>query len=1051
MNRFAGIWMISAVLSAAAFAQVSPDINPFPSRGFGQAKLSLDPQQTISPNLLEGRELNSPTAIAFDTTSSPPIVYIADTGNNRVLAWRNPASLSAGNQADRVIGQRDFFKAFQGGPGSTSGGLTAAGLSLPNALAVDSSGNLWVFDAGNNRILRFSRPLDQPGDLVTPDLVIGQKTVSSGTQSNEGLAKPSEKTLSSNQFGGVARTALAFDADGNLWAADALNHRVLRFPKGRLTGNEPAADLVLGQNAFDSSASTDTQSVITNINRPAALAFDARGGLFVADSLARVLYYDTFVTGSLPRRILGSQPTTAGQVRPPAPNDYTLGQSTGGFVTVQCIATVGNVPYICDTAAHRVVRFGASDAWPAATNTVLSPSILGVYGQNTFFTGGVNRGNGATKPQSDSFATPAGAAVFNNELWVADTGNNRVLALQIVGGSGDLNPATRVVGQPQFDVNSLNLVDGRELFMYDQSFHGASMAIDRSSTPNRLYVADSQNNRILGFADVRKVGTDVRTLLTQPADVIIGQPDRFHTGLNYPSADPLVPTDQGLSRPSGVAVDAQGNLWVADSFNGRLLRFPSPFSVPAGQVQRASVVLGQFNFTSSIPDASSSTMSQPMGIAVFNNGDVAASDYNHNRILIFRKQGADFVNGQTARTVLGQLTFGATASSASATGLNHPRGMAVDTSDRLYVADSFNNRLIVYSSTSTISNGAAGTSIPNLSQPEGVAVSVSTGELWVAEFGANLVSRYPEFTNLGQNPARTAAVQSVAPMAVVLDQFDNLIAAEAVNRMTFYYAQLAYRHAATYASGANINATMTPGMYALAARAGKNFDFTPASGSIPYPKTLGGLQVQVNGVPAPITSITNNVIYFLVPNNAPSSGTAEFLITRPDTGEILAAGTFTMGSAAPGFFTANQQGNRQIAATNEDGTPNSAASPAGQGKLLTLWLTGYGHLDNAPPDGEAAGRAIDTDVKPVIIIGGTYTVPDSKILYSGLSPQFPGLWQINIRMPQNGETGAPAPSNTLPIIVRMRDIPSNIGPTSQLGLDQFMNVPNGQITTLAFK
>ena len=62
-----------------------------------------------------------------------------------------------------------------------------------------------------------------------------------------------------------------------------------------------------------------------------------------------------------------------------------------------------------------------------------------------------------------------------------------------------------------------------------------------------------------------------------------------------------------------------------------------------------------------------------------------------------------------------------------------------------------------------------------------------------------------------------------------------------------------------------------------------------------------------------------------------------------------------------------------------------------------------------------------------------------------------GLWQINIRMPQNGETGAPAPSNTLPIIVRMRDIPSNIGPTSQLGLDQFMNVPNGQITTLAFK
>ena len=49
-------------------------------------------------------------------------------------------------------------------------------------------------------------------------------------------------------------------------------------------------------------------------------------------------------------------------------------------------------------------------------------------------------------------------------------------------------------------------------------------------------------------------------------------------------------------------------------------------------------------------------------------------------------------------------------------------------------------------------------------------------------------------------------------------------------------------------------ATLTPGMYTLAGRSGKDFEFTPASGSIPYAKTLGGMQVLVDGVPAPITS-----------------------------------------------------------------------------------------------------------------------------------------------------------------------------------------------------
>ncbi|MFM2123906.1 MAG: hypothetical protein RL328_357 [Acidobacteriota bacterium] len=1041
--------MMFGLVAAAAVAQVSPDINPIPSRQFGHAKLTLD-AQTTSANLLEGRELNSPTAIAFDTTASPPIVYVADSGNHRVLAWRNPASLTAGNQADRVIGQRDFFKAFPGGPGATGGGLTSAGLLLPNSLAVDSSGNLWVYDAGNNRILRFPRPMAQTSDFLTPDLVIGQKSISTGNQSNQGQSKPSEKTLSSNRGGAVVRAGITFDAQGNLWATDPLNNRVLRFPVGRLNTNEPAADLVLGQQAFDSESTNNTQNDVSVLNRPAALAFDARGGLYVTDLLARTVYYDNLSTGALAKRILGIQPLTG--VRPPAPNDYTIGQVAAGNGIAQCVVTVGNVPFICDTPANRLIRYSSADAWPAATADNPSPQIQGAFGQASLLAGGINGGNGLGFPGPATLYIPGGAAVYNNtEIWIADTGNNRVIAVPLAAGTFNLTQGSRVLGQLGFDVNTMNLVDGRELFVYlSPEVHGSSLAIDRTSTPNRLYVADSLNNRILGFKDVRLVGTDVRTLLTQPADVIIGQADRYHTIANYPSGDPLIPSDRGLFAPQSVAVDAQGNLWVADSFNGRLLRFPSPFSQPAGQVQRADRVLGQANFTTTITDASSSTMAQPTGIVVFNNGDLAAADIAHNRILLFRKSG-DFVNGQAARAVLGQANFSGTAVGTTAGGLNRPRGLAVDSSDRLYVADTGNNRIIVYSSTSTIGNGATGTSIPNVPSPEGVAVSPSTGEVWISSFSSNSILRFREFTQLGANPTATSGVLAAAPMGIVLDQFDNLIAVEASNRLSFYYARMVYRHAATYASGSNLIATLTPGMYTLAGRSGKDFDLTPASGSIPYPKTLGGIQVLVEGIPAPITSITNNVIYFLIPNNAPSSGNAEFLITKPASGEILAAGTYAMGPAAPGFFTANQGGTRQIAATNQDGTPNSATAPIGQDQLLTLWLTGYGHLDNAPPDGEPAGKAVDTDVKPVINIGGTYTVPNDKILYSGLSPQYPGLWQINIRMPKNGEVGAPAPGNTIPIIIRMRDVPSNIGGTSSMGTDQLLQVTNGLITTIAFK
>src|SRR5450759_1110459 len=108
-----------------------------PTRSFGQPRLT--PVTTANPNLVEGREVYSPLGVALDTSASPPIVYVADTYNDRVLAWKNSAGFNNGDVADLVIGQKDLYSTLRGGPGTE----LSSGLFLPVALAVDGKGNLY--------------------------------------------------------------------------------------------------------------------------------------------------------------------------------------------------------------------------------------------------------------------------------------------------------------------------------------------------------------------------------------------------------------------------------------------------------------------------------------------------------------------------------------------------------------------------------------------------------------------------------------------------------------------------------------------------------------------------------------------------------------------------------------------------------------------------------------------------------------------------------------------------------------------------------------------
>jgi uncharacterized protein (TIGR03437 family) len=901
-------------------------------------------------------------------------------------------------------------------------------MSAPGGLAVDANGNLYIVDTGNNRVLRYPKPLSVADDLRVPDLVVGQPNFNSGTANNGGI---SERTLSFSSSSAIGRTALAFDAAGNLWLTDALNNRVIRYPASALAAgtNQPAADVVLGQPAFTLNTPAGSGAA-DRLNKaalrgPGGIAIDERGRVYVSDSLARVLVYEpTFPNGKEATRVLGLS------ARPPAQQtvgEYLLGAPEG-------LAMVGNRLAVADPGFNRITIYDPYTEWPAETEELPSPAARQVIGQTGFRNVLPNRG--LAEPSQTTLNGPIGIHFSGGELFVADTGNHRVLVFpqQASGAS-----ASRVLGQAGFNLNGANRVEGNELYLFSRYTDaagqplsdGAGIAIDTTSSQPRLYIADTFNNRVLGYADARKVRAGDR------ADIVIGQNDLNRVLINAPFGDRENLSDSGLFRPAGLAVDKNGDLFVADAGNSRVLRFPSPFTqqVGANDRRRANLVLGQLAFNQRILDATPRNMAFPFGLAFTIEGNLVVSDAAHSRLLYFRRpENGDFTNGQAAEKVMGQPDFFSVGRGNAQNRMSSPRHLAIDTDGRLYAVDAGNNRVLIYDNINIAGNDPNPAFIlTGLNGPHGVFVSPITGEIWVANSKANTATRFPRYDRVVLEGRSDYSIPSAAPLALTQDQFGNLYIAEGVNRIAIFYNALAYTVAGNYSIRA-----LSPGTIANLYPAGAGVQFSDASTAfdqlpnpLPVPIDITDVQVLVNDKPAPIYFVSPFQINFLVPMSAPDSGTGEIQVIKPSTGQVIGARTVNFDKVSPALFVASGGAEGQLAALNQDNSVNSAATPIPRGQVIQLFGTGQGFVPNAPPDGTPPSGPVPIQEGPLRVVIGTDFVPDANIEYSGLAPGLVGVWQINVKVPETVAPGA-----AVPVALQLRNVPSTIpDPTSSRRLN----------------
>ncbi len=547
-----------------------------------------------------------PTGVALDSTATN--LYIADSNNTiRKLVVASGVVTTLAGKADSS--------------GSTDGTGAAARFDGPEGIAVSSSGNLYVADSGNTirkvviatgvvstiagtagfsgntdgvgAAARFNEPkgvvLDSAGTtLYIADqdnnsirkLVLASATVSRLAGSATGISGSADGSADNARF--ASPTGIGLDSSGNIFVADTDNNTIRKVTSTGTVTTLAGASLPDGSGQ----GTADGTGTAARFNTPIGITVNASGTLAVADrdnQTIRTINTTTAVVTTL----AGSPPAFA------ATNAAGSGarfKSPFGLA----LDTAGNV-YVADELNHLIRK-------------VSSAGVVTTLAGTSGVAGSTNATGTAAK-----FFGPNGVAVdiFGN-VYVADTYNHLIRKITAAGA------VTTLAGS----VGTAGSVDGTGVAA--QFNHPGGLAVDGSGN---VYVADSDNQTI------RKItaGGVVTTLAGRAGSV--GNSDGVAAGARF-------------TLPVGIAVDGNGNLYIGDE-DGHTIRKLTP----GGIVSTLAGSAGSSGYQDGI--GSDVQFDGPDGVAVDAYGNVFVADHSNNAIRKITASGVVTTIGGNVSAVAG--------------------------------------------------------------------------------------------------------------------------------------------------------------------------------------------------------------------------------------------------------------------------------------------------------------------------------------------------------------------------------------------------------------
>jgi uncharacterized protein (TIGR03437 family) len=544
-------------------------------------------------------------------------------------------------------------------------------------------------------------------------------------------------------------------------------------------------------------------------------------------------------------------------------------------------------------------------------------------------------GNGTVLSSGDGGAAPsagtntAGVAVdASGNLFIADGYNNRV---RKVSTSGII---TTVAGNGTQGFSG----DGGAATAASLGFPVA-VAVDAAGN---LFIADLYNNR------VRKVSTN--GVITTVAG---NGTKNVQSGLGSYSGDNGPATAAGLNYPYGVAVDASGNLFIADLYNNRVRK------VSTSGVITTIAGNGQAGFAGDGGPAASAQLDEPFGIAVDAAGNLFITDYGNDRVRRISASG-------TITTVAGNATPGYTNDGGLATAaqLNYPKGIAIDSSGNLFIADFSNSVVRKISASGTITtvagNGSFGytgdggpATSAELDFPPGVAVDAS-GNLFIAD--TRSVIRKVSVSGATTLPTPSIMSGGIVPVSSTVT---------------------------TIQSGEWVS------IY------GTNLAGGIATWSGNFPTSLGGTNVTVDGKAAYLWYVSPTQINLQAPDDT-ATGSVSVVVTNANG---TASSTVTLAQFAPSFSLVDGKHVAGVILTASGYNALGPTNPAKAGETIELFAYGLGPTNPSVPAGQAFTGAAPTTNPVTVLINNVSVTPT----FAGLSGA--GVYQINLTLPAGLGTG----------------------------------------------